>query len=229
VIAAGTAMPARGRRSSMFKAILFDLDNTLYSEKCGIFDLIDERMNEWLISNLGVAESEVEEFRYKYFRKYGTTLRGLMLHHNVNPYDFLKYVHDVPVQDFLKTDEELRNSLDSIRCRKIVFTNSDARHANRILDTLGVRDLFEKIFDIEAMQFVPKPNPEPYQLVLNYIAEAPNDCLLIDDMERNLQPAKQMGMQTILIGDGKPVDDAHHSIANIKELSAVLQQIAGES
>src|SRR5262249_21286452 len=91
----------------MFKVILFDLDNTLYSEKCGIFDLIDQRMNEWLIANLQVPENEVEEFRHKYFMKYGTTLRGLMLHHDVNPYDFLHYVHDVPVQEFLQADQEL--------------------------------------------------------------------------------------------------------------------------
>lgn len=213
----------------MLKAILFDLDNTLYSEKCGIFDLIDQRMNEWLIAKLQVPESEVEEFRHKYFMKYGTTLRGLMLHHDVNPYDFLHFVHDVPVKDFLQADRELRASLAGISSRKIVFTNSDERHANRILDALGVRDLFEKIFDIEAMRFIPKPNPEPYQLVLQYANEPPENCLLIDDMERNLRPAKEIGMRTILIGDGKPVDDAHHSIANIKELSEILQQIAGES
>jgi putative hydrolase of the HAD superfamily len=213
----------------MFKVILFDLDNTLYSERCGIFDLIDQRMNEWLIANLQVPENEVEEFRHKYFMKYGTTLRGLMLHHDVNPYDFLHYVHDVPVQEFLQADQELRDALAVIPSRKIVFTNSDSRHANRILDALGVRDLFEKIFDIEAMKFVPKPNVESYELVLQYANEKPENCLLIDDMERNLKPAKEIGIRTILIGDGKPVDSAHHSIANIKELSEVLQQIAGES
>lgn len=210
----------------MFKAILFDLDNTLYTEKCGIFDLIDQRMNEWLITRLKIEPEKVDEFRNNYFRKYGTTLRGLMLHHNVDPYDFLQYVHDVPVKEFLSADEELRDSLRVISSRKVVFTNSDSRHANRILDTLGVRDLFEKIFDIESMQFIPKPNPEPYRLVLDYLQVPPDRCLLIDDMERNLRPARDLGMVTILIGDGKPVEDGHHSIANIKELNGVLKQIA---
>jgi len=206
-------------------AILFDLDNTLYSESCGVFDLIDQRMNEWLISNLQIPESEVNEFRNKYFIKYGTTLRGLMLHHEVNPRDFLDYVHDVPVHEFLSADLELRETLEQVKTRKLIFTNSDLKHANRILDALGVRDQFERIFDIEAMLFIPKPNPDPYRLVLDYLKLSPQDVLLIDDMERNLKPAQEMGMRTVLIGNGKPVDDRHHAIENIKELTQVLEQI----
>jgi putative hydrolase of the HAD superfamily len=206
-------------------AILFDLDNTLYSESCGVFDLIDQRMNEWLISNLQIPESEVNEFRNKYFIKYGTTLRGLMLHHEVNPRDFLDYVHDVPVHEFLSADLELRETLEQVKARKLIFTNSDLKHANRILDALGVRDQFERIFDIEAMNFIPKPNPDPYRIVLDYLKLQPKEVLLIDDMERNLKPAQEMGMRTVLIGNGKPVDDRHHAIENIKELTRVLEQI----
>lgn len=213
----------------MFDAILFDLDNTLYTEESGIFDLIDQRMNEWLISRLQVPPEEVNHFRHHYFMKYGTTLRGLMLHHNVNPHDFLEYVHDVPVREFLSADRELRDTLSLIQTRKVIFTNSDRKHANRILDALGVLDLFEKIFDIEAMQFIPKPNPEPYQMVLQYLKAPPEQCLLIDDMERNLGPAREIGMKTILIGDGQPVNDKHHVMANIKQLSSVLQQIAAQT
>lgn len=212
-----------------FKAILFDLDNTLYRQESGIFDLIDDRMNQWLTSNLGVSREEVEEFRRKYFIRYGTTLRGLMLHHKVDPKEFLEFVHDVPVRDFLSTDLELRKLLQWVRSRKIIFTNSDAAHANRILDALGVRDLFEKIFDIEEMQFIPKPNPEPYLLVLRYMQLRPEECLLIDDMERNLKPAREMGLHTILIGDGWETRDGHQAIANIKELNQVLAKIATES
>lgn len=206
-------------------AILFDLDNTLYSESCGVFDLIDQRMNEWLISNLQIPESDVNEFRNKYFVQYGTTLRGLMLHHEVNPHDFLDYVHDVPVHEFLSADLELRETLEQVKSRKLIFTNSDLKHANRILDALGVRDQFERIFDIEAMNFIPKPNPDPYRLVLEYLRMHPKDVLLIDDMERNLKPAQEMGMRTILIGNGKPVDDRHHAIENIKELTSILERI----
>lgn len=213
----------------MFDAILFDLDNTLYTEESGIFDLIDQRMNEWLISRLQVPPEQVNHFRHDYFMKYGTTLRGLMLHHNVNPHDFLEYVHDVPVREFLSADQELRDTLILIQTRKVIFTNSDRKHANRILDALGILDLFEKIFDIEAMQFIPKPNPEAYQLVLQYLNASPEQCLLIDDMERNLAPARRLGMKTILIGDGHPANDQHHVMANIKQLSSVLQQIAAQT
>jgi putative hydrolase of the HAD superfamily len=213
----------------MFQAILFDLDNTIYTEESGIFDLIDQRMSEWLISRLQIPEEECRDFRQKYFLKYGTTLRGLMLHHNVDPKDFLDYVHDVPVLEFLSADEELRRTLAQITTRKIIFTNSDAKHATRILDALGVRDLFEKIFDIEAMHFIPKPNPEPYQYALEYLGIRASECLLIDDLERNLKPARELGMQTILIGTRTPAAAGpHHVIGNIKELSAVLQQIAGQ-
>jgi putative hydrolase of the HAD superfamily len=210
----------------MFKAILFDLDNTLYSEKCGVFDLIDRRMNEWLMSRLQVPKQEVDHFRHKYFMKYGTTLRGLMLHHDVEPREFLDFVHDVPVRDFLSADLDLRRTLEEIHSRRIIFTNSDLKHALRILDALGVGDLFEKIFDIEAMKFIPKPNPEPYQLALAYLKLTPPECLLIDDMERNLVPARTIGMHTVLIGDGKVSEDAVHAISNIKELSGLLHQIA---
>ena len=206
-------------------AILFDLDNTLYSESCGVFDLIDQRMNKWLISNLQIPENEVNEFRNKYFVQYGTTLRGLMLHHEVNPRDFLDYVHDVPVHEFLSADQDLRHTLEQVKSRKLIFTNSDLKHANRILDALGVRDQFERIFDIEAMNFIPKPNPDPYRTVLDYLRLQPKDVLLIDDMERNLKPAQEMGMRTILIGNGKPVDNRHHAIENIKELTSILERI----
>jgi len=212
----------------MIPVILFDLDNTLYTEESGIFDLIDERMSEWLMSHLEVPESEVREFRKKYFLQYGTTLRGLMLHHQVEPMEFLRFVHDVPVQDFLSIDLELRRTLEAIPSRKIIFTNSDDAHANRILDALGVRDLFEKVFDIASMGFVPKPNPEAYRAVLLYAGAAPDDCLLIDDMERNLKPARELGMRTILIGAGEGAHDTEHVIANIKELNGVLQKIAAQ-
>jgi len=212
----------------MIPVILFDLDNTLYTEESGIFELIDQRMSEWLITRLNVPESEVREFRRKYFMQYGTTLRGLMLHHQVDPMDFLNFVHDVPVREFLSVDLELRRVLEQIQSRKIVFTNSDEAHSNRILDALGIRDLFEKIFDIAAMGFIPKPNAEAYETVLKYAKAAPEECLLIDDMERNLKPARALGMQTILIGTGEVADDQQHVIANIKDLNAVLQKIAAE-
>lgn len=213
----------------MFPVILFDLDNTLYTEECGIFDLIDQRMDEWLITRLQVPQSEVSDFRRKYFLRYGTTLRGLMLHHQVEPMDFLRFVHDVPVKDFLSIDLDLRRSLEEITSRKIIFTNSDEAHATRILDALGIRDLFEKIFDIEAMGFIPKPNPEAYQAVLNYAGVPPAECLLIDDMERNLKPAKTLGMRTVLIGTGEPAEDTYDAIANIKELNQALHKIADQN
>jgi putative hydrolase of the HAD superfamily len=209
----------------MLEVILFDLDNTLYTEESGIFELIDQRMSEWLITRLKIPESEVREFRRKYFLQYGTTLRGLMLHHQVDPMDFLTFVHDVPVKDFLTVDLELRGTLEEVTSRKIIFTNSDAAHANRILDALGIRDLFEKIFDIEAMGFIPKPNQEAYAAVLQYAAVQPSECLLIDDMTRNLKPARALGMRTVLIGSGEPPDDAHDAIENIKELNTVLHRI----
>lgn len=218
-------MPARNqfRVVNVIEAILFDLDNTLYTEESGIFELIDQRMNEWLINNLHIPPEEVNHFRNHYFVKYGTTLRGLMLHHDVEPHDFLSFVHNVPVSEFLTADIELRRMLSLIDLRKVIFTNSDEKHANRILTALGIRDLFEKIFDIEAMHFIPKPNPESYRSVLDYLQLDPSVCLLIDDMQRNLAPARELGMRTILIGDGKSGMDGHQVMANIKQLSTVLR------
>ena len=76
----------------MIKHLLFDLDDTLYSQSAGLMLEINERMNAYMVMHLGVPESEVTALRQHYWQEYGTTLRGLYLERHIEPQGFLDYV-----------------------------------------------------------------------------------------------------------------------------------------
>jgi putative hydrolase of the HAD superfamily len=177
---------------------LFDLDNTLYSATSDIFPLIHQRMSEFIMLRLGVDRAEAEKQRADYFHRYGTTMRGLMEEHKVDPTDFMDFVHNVPL-DSAPPSEKLRNTIATLKGRKIIFTNADRRHATRVLNHLGLANHFPDIFDITDGAFVCKPNTEPYQQLLKQYGLKAEECCMIDDMEANLKPAAGLGMRTLWI------------------------------
>jgi len=183
-------------------AILFDLDNTLYSPQRQLFSLIDCRINSYMREVVGIPDAEVDGLRRRYWADYGVTLQGLIRHHDVDPEDYLEYVHDVDVNSRLIPDEPLRTALQSIPLRRLVFTNGSRGHAERVLSSLGLADLFEEIFDIRVASYLPKPFPEPYHKVLGRIGVEAKRCLMVEDSVENLRTAKELGMGTILVGDG---------------------------
>ncbi|KPK88326.1 MAG: hypothetical protein AMJ94_15415 [Deltaproteobacteria bacterium SM23_61] len=211
----------------MLKYILFDLDNTLYPRSLGIFDLVIERIRNYMEVRMGFEKELARSLRQEYLRKYGSTMRGLMIHHSVNPDDFLEYVHDVGVEERLSPDTELAGLLKSITLGKGIFTSGHKPHAQRVLRCLGVEGYFPEIFDIIFTRFIPKPNPEPYRQILDHLRLEGRDCMMIEDLPANLKPAKDLGMTTVLVGPGMEAIDGvvDHTIESILGLGNILQDL----
>ncbi len=202
--------------------VLFDLDNTLYPAECGLFDMVDVRINAFMTDQAGIDEADVNHLRVKYWNDYGVTLQGLMRHHGVNPEEYLNYVHDVDVRSRVRPDPELRRMLEEMPQQKVIFTNGCRVHVDRVLAALEIEGLFDAVFDIRVADYQPKPCLEPYQKVLQQLAVDPEDCLMVEDSLANLRTAKQMGMTTLLVGP--PVDDAHvdHRFERVAQAAEVL-------
>lgn len=208
----------------MLKYILFDLDNTLYPKSLGIFDLVIERIRNYMEVRLGFEKSLAQQLRQEYIRRYGSTLRGLMIHYQIDPEDYLEYVHDVGVENKLSPNPALAELLKAIPLAKGIFTSGHLPHAQKVLRCLGVEKFFSQIFDITFTNYIPKPNPEPYRQILNFLSLPGEDCMLIEDLAPNLLPAKEMGMITVLVGQtASPNNGAiDYEISDILELDQVL-------
>ena len=179
---------------------LFDLDNTLYPPENGLFGAVDARINEFLATHLGVSGAAADDLRRRYHDRYGITLVGLMEEHGTEPHHYLDFVHHVPVGDYLGPDAGLRELIGGLPGRRSIFTNGSRRHALAVLSALGIEGLFQEIFDIVALGFVPKPAPATYRAVLERLGAAPSRAILLDDLARNLAPAREIGMRTVLVG-----------------------------
>ena len=178
----------------------FDLDNTLYCANSGIFDQIHKKMGEFISKNLKVSLKEAKFLQKKYFIENGTTLYGLMINHNINPKEFFSYVHDIDFS-IVKPDEELNNLIKKVQGKKIVFTNADISYVKKILTNLDLNNIFEDIFDIERMNFLPKPNLKTYKkLISTYNVKK---GILFDDIPQNLFPASDLGLKTVQIYNKK--------------------------
>ena len=206
--------------------LFIDLDGTLYANTNGMWDAIASRMNAYMLQVLELPEEEIPGLRQSYFLKYGTTLRGLQANHKVDPEDFLAYVHDIPLVEYLTPDKQLNQVLAQLHYPKWVLTNSDQAHSQRVLAALGVQEHFSGIIDITALEFRNKPEPEAFELALALAGSPhPGECVFVDDIPKNLAPAKALGMYTILVGadDGSPEIDVQ--IPNIYSLPAAIEQI----
>jgi putative hydrolase of the HAD superfamily len=204
-----------------FSTLFFDLDATLYPASNGLWEQIRLRIYKFMLEEIGIAEAEIPATRDKYWTTYGTTLEGLRIHHQVEPDDYLKFVHDLPLKDFLEPDPVLRGLLETLPQDLWVFTNADHRHAGRVLNELGISDLFSGIVDLLALDFIVKPNRKAYQIALKLAGVTdPKKCVLFDDLIQNLIPAKELGFYTSLIGENissNQVDIQLQSIHDMKE------------
>jgi Predicted hydrolase (HAD superfamily) len=142
---------------------IFDLDNTLYDIKLSLFKRVSIRITQFIINYFGITKNEALKLQRELYLKYGLTLRGLIVEKKIEPQDFLKYVHDVEFPE-LKIDNELKSLLSKLKGKKYVYTNASYQHAKNILKLLGVMEEFEYILDIEATDFIPKPNIESYKI-----------------------------------------------------------------
>jgi putative hydrolase of the HAD superfamily len=178
---------------------IFDLDNTLYPPECEFMALIDERMTAFVMRETGLPHPEARALQQRYLDEHGTTLAGLVAHHGIEPHAFLDEVHDVSL-DRLSPDHDLTRSLERLPGRRLVFTNGSAAHAERVLERLNVRALFEAVFHLEAADFTPKPRPGAYHALIEAHAVDPRRSIFFEDSERNLKPAADLGMTTVLVG-----------------------------
>ena len=202
--------------------LIFDLDNTLYPAEKQLFNLIDVRINRYMTEIVGIPAPEVDALRRDYWRLYGVTLQGLIRHHAVDPEDYLHYVHDIDVPSRLTPDLVLREMLENLPQRKAVFTNGSTCHAARVLSALGIEDMFEKVYDIRIAAYQPKPYPEPYHAVLAELGTIAERCIMIEDSRDNLHTAKQLGMGTILVGDGDTPDFVDVHLDNARQVDVGL-------
>ena len=182
---------------------VFDLDNTLYSPEEEIFSQIDKKMTEFIISKFNVNEEEAFNIQKKYFLEYGTTLSGLMKRKNIDPDEFLEFVHDIDIS-WLPKDLILREELIKIKEKKYIFTNGSQSHVTNITKQLGIEDLFESAFTITDAEFIPKPSLEYYKKGVNKFNLDPKKSVLFEDICHNLKEAKFLGMKTVWLENDEP-------------------------
>lgn len=210
---------------------IFDMDNTLYPARVNLFAQIDRRMEAYVGRLLGLDREAARAVQKRYFHEHGTTLRGLMLSHGVDPHDFLDFVHDIDMS-VLSPDPQLREALLALPGRRFVFTNGDLPYAERVLGALGVLDCFDGLHDIHAMAYHPKPDPRAYQDLVARFAIDPRRSFFAEDMAHNLMPAKAMGMTTLWVNNGSERGNHGHSPAFIDfetdELTLFLEGVGDE-
>lgn len=180
---------------------IFDLDNSLYPASANLFDLIDIRMGAFIQELVGCDAEEARRIQKGYFHEHGTTLAGLMKTHGTDPRTFLDYVHDIDLAR-ISADPRVVEALDRLPGRKFVFTNGDDAYASRVLDKLGLANAFDGLHDIHAMGYVPKPDPRAYAAMCARFGIDPARALFVEDMARNLIPAKALGMTTVWVDNG---------------------------
>lgn len=178
---------------------IFDLDNTLYPPGSEFMALMEGRMTEFVARETGLPRDQARALQKRYLHEHGTTLAGMMAHHGMAPEPFLTEVHDVSM-DSLHPIPGLIEGIGRLPGRRLVFTNGDARHAARVLAHLGLEHLFEDVFHIAAADYIPKPRPEAFARMTRRHGVEPVRAAFFEDSERNLEPAADLGMTTVLVG-----------------------------
>lgn len=211
-------------------AWIFDLDNTLYPASTDLFGLIDVRMNLYIQKLMDLDYDAARVIQKGLFREHGTTLSGLMTTHAIDPHEFLAFVHDIEM-DALAEDRRLIAALAKLPGRKLVFTNGDADYAGRVLDRLGLSKSFEAIHDIHACAYQPKPHAASYASMIANFGIDPATSLFVEDMARNLKPAKAIGMTTVWVNNGSELGnheaEAHFIDYEIHDVGHWLHEITG--
>ena len=203
---------------------IFDLDNTLYPASSSLFPQIDARMGAFIQRRLGLDKDAAWAVQKGFFHSHGMTLPGLMAEHGVDPHEFLAEVHDVDI-DVVAPHPALADLIGRLPGRKFVFTNADAPYAERVLARLGLSDSFDALHDIHALDYVPKPQAPAYASMCSAHAIAPTRAMFVEDMARNLAPAKAIGMTTVWIDNGSeqgPGESRDHIDFTINDLATFL-------
>ncbi|MEM8552185.1 MAG: pyrimidine 5'-nucleotidase [Pseudomonadota bacterium] len=177
---------------------IFDLDNTLYPSHTDLFAQVDEKMGDYVAKLLDLEREAAGKLQKDYYRRYGTTLRGLMVEHGIKPDGFLEFVHDIDHSRIVE-DPHLADAIKALPGRRFIMTNGTTDHAARVIERLGITDHFEDIFDIVAADLIPKPAEEAYARFWGKHGIEANRAAMFEDLSRNLVVPSQHGMRTVLI------------------------------
>ena len=215
----------------MIHTILFDLDDTLYPRSAGIMVEIRRLILDFVQTRLSLPAGEADVLRHEYLLAYGTTMRGLQVNHEIDAEEYLRHVHDIPLHRYLQPNPELDAAMASIPQDKVVFTNASREHAERVLAVLGIRRHFARIVDIRDMAFKSKPEPSAYRRICELLRVRPEECVLVEDNVRNLCPAKELGMGTVLVGETSQSahDCVDQAIEHIEEIGEALVELGRDA
>ena len=207
------------------ETIFFDLDATLYPVSNGLWPAIGVRIDRYMREQMSIPADETPQMRQRFYEQHGTTLRGLQIHYGIDATEYLNYVHDLPLKEYLQPDPELRKMLLSIPRRRWIFTNSDLAHAKRVMSRLGIDDCFEGVVDIFAMEPHCKPRREAYHRALELAdANDPQSCALLDDSVKNLAPAHELGFFTVLVGGISDHPVVNRALPVIHDLRSIVPE-----
>ena len=212
-------------------AWIFDLDNTLYPRSTNLFTQVDQRIREFVGELLHLSPEVAQQVQKDYYRRYGTTLRGLMVEHGITPADFLDYVHDID-HTVVAADPRLALALAALPGRKFILTNGSRAHAEKVAARLGIPDHFEDIFDIVRLDLLPKPAPETYDRFIAATGIDPGRAAMFEDLARNLEVPKLLGMVTVLIvppagAGGAPVESWEAEGRDGPHIDFIADDLAG--
>jgi putative hydrolase of the HAD superfamily len=209
---------------------IFDLDNTLYSADSGIFQQVHSLMGKFVSEHLDINIVEAKKLQSKYYKQHGTTLRGMMDNHGVEPDHFLSEVHNLDYS-IVRPDKNLNKELEMLEGRKIIYTNANRQHAIDVLERLELSHMFTEIFDIKKANYIPKPEITPYKQIIKEFEIDKTSAIMFDDIAKNLVPAKNVGFTSVWIDAGYEnfSDDISNSKKYLdyetKDISNFLNQV----
>jgi putative hydrolase of the HAD superfamily len=189
-------MPARDFRQ--VETWVFDLDNTLYPHHVNLWQQVDERIRDYIAEFLAIPHEQAFRVQKDYYKRYGTSMRGLMTEHGMQPDDFLDFVHQIDHSP-LEANPALGEAIAALHGRKLILTNGTRRHADAVLARLGLAHHFDAVFDIVAAELEPKPSPQTYARFLHAHAVDPARAAMFEDLARNLAVPHALGMTTVLV------------------------------
>lgn len=205
---------------------MFDLDDTLYPRSAGVMAAVGVRIRRYMVERLGFDPATVQAAQRELYTRYGTALRGLQVQGLVDAEDYLAFVHDIDLAQYLQAAPALDAALEALPLDKVVFTNSNREHAERVLARLGVRRHFAHLIDLRDIDFQCKPSRHAYEVLLERIGQPPGACLYVEDAPHNLRPAAALGMVTVLVDPlGEPCAEFDFCIPAVMRIGAVVESL----
>jgi putative hydrolase of the HAD superfamily len=193
--------PSSNRHPRGFEHVetwIFDLDNTLYPHNVNLWQQVDERIRDYIADFLKVTHEEAFRLQKDYYKRYGTSMRGMMTEHGMRPDDFLDFVHQIDHSP-LEPNPALGDAIEKLPGRKVILTNGTRRHADAVLARLEIERHFQDVFDIIAAELEPKPSPQTYDRFLEALKIEAATAAMFEDLARNLAVPHALGMTTVLV------------------------------